>query len=108
MSSDKMDRYSQSMESSREPRKLILFVVGDEPNSRIARLNLDKLSRVSDTAFEYEIIDVLEDYRAALKHEVMATPALVQVSPANTVLGNLNDTARVLSALGMQQREHST
>jgi circadian clock protein KaiB len=84
--------------------RLRLFVAGDEPNSRQARQNLDSLCReYLDGRTEVEIIDVLKDFRAAVAERVLVTPALIVGTPPSrvVVLGNLNDTARVLAALGI-------
>lgn len=87
-----------------EKLRLRLFVAGEEPNSRQARLNLERLCLdYLDGRAEVEIIDVLKDFRAAVADRVLVTPALiVGIPPARTViLGNLSDTARVLAALGV-------
>ena len=84
--------------------RLRLFVAGDEANSRQARRNLARLceEHLNGTA-DVEIIDVLKDFRAAVAERVLVTPALIVGSAPSrvVVLGNLSDTARVLSALGV-------
>lgn len=84
--------------------RLRLFVAGDEPKSRQARLNLERLCHdYLDGTVEVEIIDVLKDFRAAVADRVLVTPALIAGTPPSrvVVLGNLSDTARVLAALGV-------
>ncbi len=87
-----------------EMLRLRLFVAGDEPNSRQARLNLERLCLdYLDGRVEVEIIDVLKDFRAAVRERVLVTPALIIGTPPARVmvLGNLSDTQRVLAALGV-------
>jgi circadian clock protein KaiB len=87
--------------------RLRLFVAGDEPNSREARRNLELLCQDHlDGQTEVEIIDVLQDFRAAVAERVIVTPALIAGTPPTrvVVLGNLSDTARVLAALGVTRR----
>ncbi|MBL7184790.1 MAG: circadian clock protein KaiB [Phycisphaerae bacterium] len=80
---------------------LRLFVAGDEPNSKKARENLTQLCETHlQGEYEVEIVDVLEDFEAALKSNVLLTPALIVVAPKpTTIFGNLNDTDKVLGAL---------
>lgn len=87
--------------------RMHLFVAGEEPNSRRARENLaamcaDRLSEDCDV----EIVDVLENFQAALDMGIYVTPALVitRPEPRVTVFGNLSDTRRLLDALGLEER----
>jgi len=82
---------------------LRLFVAGDEPNSKKARENLTQLCETHlQGEYEVEIVDVLEDFEAALKSNVLLTPALIVVAPKpTTIFGNLDDTDKVLGALGL-------
>ncbi len=87
--------------------RLRLFVAGEEPNSRQARANLERLCMEYLTGrVEVEIIDVLKDFRAAVAERVLVTPALIvsYPPPRTVVLGNLSDTSRVLAALGIEKR----
>ena len=81
-----------------------LFVAGDEPHSKTAKENIRKLceSRI-DEAYEIEVVDVLESYKAALENNIFLTPALIMVSPAPavTIFGDLSDTQEVIKALGL-------
>ena len=81
---------------------LRLFVAEDEPNSMQAKKNLKRICRDHLKGdCEVEIIDVLEDFEAALKNNVLVTPALIvdAPSPSLTIVGNLSDTQNILSAL---------
>jgi len=81
---------------------LRLFMADNEPNSRQARENLERLQETHlKMAHKKEIIDVLKDFETALENNVLITPCLILASPLPkvTIFGNLSDTERVLAAL---------
>lgn len=81
---------------------LRLFMADNEPNSKQARENLNRLQETHlKMAHKKEFVDVLEDFQTALENNVLITPCLILVSPLPrvTVFGNLNDTKRVVAAL---------
>ena len=82
---------------------LRLFVAGDEANSKKARENLTQLCETHLRGqYEIEIVDVLEDFQAALDSNVLLTPALIVVAPEPiTIFGSLSDNEKVLGALGL-------
>ena len=85
---------------------LRLFVVGDGPNSKLAASNVRSLCREHlDGRCTIETIDVEKNFEAALKHNILITPALVLVAPLPrvTVLGNLSDRQKVLLALRLAE-----
>ncbi len=88
-----------------QPPQLILFVVGNEPNSLQARQNMKHLCEIIDGPVEYEVIDVLDNFQTALEYNILATPALVRVSPEPqlTILGNMSDTKRILTLLDYKE-----
>ncbi len=96
--------YHKPEKAAEKDRRFILFVVGNEPNSRLARQNMEYLCKRANTAIEWEVVDVLSDFQTALKYDILATPALVQTAPTPglTILGNLNDLDRVLEVLGLR------
>ena len=81
----------------------LLFVAGDEINSRQAKQNLAALCE-GDFAGKcrVEIVDVLKDPEAAWKHGVLLTPTLLSLAPGPHVriIGNLSDREQVCAALG--------
>jgi len=87
---------------------LKLFVAEGEPNSTIAQANLRKLQRVN---FQFdlavEIVNVLDDYQAALEHRVLVTPCLVLHTPLPRVMivGTLSDQEKVIGALRLIEQE---
>jgi len=84
-------------------RNLILFVAGDDRNSQTARANLSRLNdEYLDGSSTIEIVDVLQDYQKAIECRVLLTPTLLVVSPPPSVriIGTLENTNKVLAALG--------
>lgn len=80
----------------------LLFVAGDEPNSRQARRNLEALcAEELGARFRTEIVDVLENIEAAVKHGVLLTPTLLSLKPGPEarIIGNLSDRERLRAAL---------
>jgi circadian clock protein KaiB len=89
---------------------MTLFVAGAESNSRIARNNIENLcEREIKGRFELEIIDVLEDFVAALEHGILVTPTLLitRPDPPVTILGNLTDLHKVRAALHIEGTRHN-
>jgi circadian clock protein KaiB len=89
-------------ETGKPTYKMILFVVGDERNSRQARENIERFcEKHLQGRSEIEVIDVLVNYKKALECRVLITPALVVLSPPPTVriAGTLEDASRVRAAL---------
>ena len=85
---------------------LRLFVVGDGPNSKLAAFNLRNLCREHlDGRCTIETIDVEKNFAAALRDNILITPALVLVAPLPkvVVLGNLSDRQKVLLALRLAE-----
>ena len=93
---------TKGTEAQDETYILRLFMADNEPNSRQARENLERLQQTYlNRPHEKEFIDVLEDFQTALENNVLVTPCLILVSPLPkvTVFGNLSDTEKVLAAL---------
>ncbi len=85
-----------------------LFIAGDEPNSHLAEQNLRALCLAYLPDHHHiEVIDVLQDFEAALQAQIMVAPAVMMVAPRQvTLFGALTDTARILAALGLKERDH--
>jgi circadian clock protein KaiB len=85
-----------------------LFVAGDEPNSRLAEQHLRALCATHlPGRHRIEVVDVLEDFEAALAAHIMVAPALLLESPRQaTLFGNLADEHKVLAALGLNGAGH--
>jgi circadian clock protein KaiB len=80
-----------------------LFVAGDEPNSVLAERNLRALCcEFLVNRHQIEVVDVVENFEAALQARIMVAPTLLVLAPRPlTLLGALSDKARVLKALGI-------
>jgi circadian clock protein KaiB len=59
---------------------------------------------------QIEIVDLLQDPRRVLSDHIVATPTLIKLSPApvRKIIGDLGEEAKVLLALGLQQRVRLT
>jgi len=81
--------------------RVMLFVAGEEHNSRIAKDNLARICRGIEDRCEVQLVDVMQDFESALKHNILLTPSLLVVEPLPRVLivGNLEDPAQVQAAL---------
>lgn len=81
---------------------LRLFMAGNGTNSRQALFNLRQLCREHlKGRFTIETIDVVKKFDAAVRDNILITPALILVAPLPRVLvlGNLSDRQKVLMAL---------
>ncbi|MEQ1742592.1 MAG: circadian clock KaiB family protein [Candidatus Nitrotoga sp.] len=85
-----------------------LFIAGNEPNSRLAEQNLRALCLTYlPDCHHIEIIDVLQDFEAALQAMIMVAPAVMMLAPRPvTLFGALTDTAKTLAALGINEGAH--
>jgi len=81
--------------------RMVLFVAGNETNSRLARGNLQKICEEHLGVCELQVVDVLHDYRKALEKRVLITPTLLVESPGPMlrIVGTLEDAAPILSAM---------
>ena len=81
---------------------LRLFIAGNGQNSLKALANLRSLCQEHlEGRFTIETVDVIEDFQAAVRDNILITPALILVAPLPRVmiLGNLSDRQKVLLAL---------
>jgi circadian clock protein KaiB len=85
---------------------LRLFMAGNGPNSKQALYNLRSLCREHlKGRCTIETVDVVKDFRAAARDNILITPALILVAPRPKVivLGNLGDQQKVLTALRLSE-----
>jgi circadian clock protein KaiB len=90
--------------SKKKVLRLRLYVAAGAPNSVRAITNLTAICKEHlRSAFELEIVDVLQFPLRALADGVLVTPHLAKLSPspAAKVVGNLSDRGSVLAALGI-------
>lgn len=84
---------------------LKLYVADSEHNSRLARENLTRIcDKYLKDWCQIEEVDVLTDFTSALKDRIFVTPTLILVAPEprTTIVGNLSDEERVISALRLR------
>ena len=87
---------------------LRLFMAGNGQNSEKALANLRTLCREHLNGHcTIETVDVTKDFQAAVRDNILVTPALILVAPLPrvTVLGNLSDLPKVLAALRLSGSE---
>ena len=84
-----------------------LYVIDEGPGSARAIANLSAICRnhLPDN-HQIEIVDLLQDPRRVLNDHILATPTLIKLSPVpvRKIIGDLGEEAKVLLALGLQQR----
>ena len=96
---------SQATPKSKAVRfKLTLFVVANDPNSMLAEENLRHVCQeyLRGDSCTVTIVDVWEQFQAALDQDVLVTPTLIVDGPRgrSTILGNLSDIDRIMLTLG--------
>jgi circadian clock protein KaiB len=102
-----MSSLSSNMPNLQEEQvvyQFLLFVAGQEPNSTLARHNLEELCNAElKDRYQLQVVDVFEDHRLALEHKILVTPCLLMVAPRPTVMiaGTLRDKEKVRVALRM-------
>jgi len=87
---------------------LRLFMAGNGENSQKALANLRRLCHQHlNGRCTIETVDVVKDFEAAVRNNILVTPALVLVAPRPRVmiLGNLSDLPKVLVALRLPGSE---
>jgi circadian clock protein KaiB len=85
---------------------LRLFVAGNGSNSKQALANLRRLCQEHlNGRCTIEVVDVVKDFQAAIRNNILVTPALILVAPLPRVivLGNLADRHKVLLALRLSE-----
>ena len=85
--------------------RLRLFLADNEPNSRLARQNLDRFCETYlKDSYEVEVVDVFQDFKSAIEYRVLVTPALMLIEPQveQMLFGNLSDTGKLLNTLGIE------
>ena len=89
------------------PLLLRLYVAGESPNSVRAIANLQAICRAYlAEGWRVEIVDILEEPLRLFADGVLLTPTLVKAAPppAWQMVGDLNETAKVLLALGVKPK----
>jgi len=87
---------------------LRLFMAGSGQNSQKALANLRGICQAHlEGRCTIETVDVVKDFQAAIRDNILVTPALILVAPRPrvTVLGTLSDLPKVLAALRLSGSE---
>ena len=82
---------------------LRLYITGCSLASQHATINLRRLCENELAgAYDFEIIDILENPELAEQDKILATPTLVRrfPAPSRKVIGDLSQTDKVLFGLG--------
>jgi circadian clock protein KaiB len=83
-----------------------LYIAGMSQNSVLAQNNIRDYCRMHiPDRHDIEIVDVLEDHQRALSDGVLVTPTLVRLAPMPEcrIVGNLNNSEWLISALGFDR-----
>jgi circadian clock protein KaiB len=84
--------------------ELRLYIAGSNLNSARAIEHVrDLCARLRPSECKFEIIDLYQQPGLAKRDEIVAAPALVKIfpPPSRTFVGDLTDTAKVLTGLGI-------
>lgn len=94
--------------------RCVLFVAGDEPNSRTALKNLEEFLNENNVRYRsvIEVIDVYRDFERALKERIVVTPTLFMITgnpPRKTIFfGCLQNRRILLNYLDMEGEYHGS
>lgn len=104
--SDILTRFAaQLTETADAHYSLVLFVTGASDLSMRAIRNVRTLCETHLAGrYELQVVDVTRDASLMSAYDIVAAPTLVRVSPlpSRTLVGDLSNTARVLSALDIE------
>ncbi|MFO0750513.1 MAG: circadian clock KaiB family protein [Myxococcota bacterium] len=92
---------------TRGPYQLTLFVAGQHANSILAQRNLEHMCAeyLREGACTITVVDVVQDFQAAIDADVVVTPTLIVEGPRgrSVILGNLSDVDRIVLTLGLNR-----
>ena len=80
--------------------KFKLFVAGKQVNSNLALENLQAICKeYIGENYEIEVIDIMEDYKKALKYMVLVAPMVIKEEPPprENIAGNLSDKSVIVN-----------
>ena len=104
----KEEQYSniRNTEKSTNEFVLQLYITGATPNSIRALINIKQLCEEHlKGRYSLEIIDVYQQRELAEKEQLIALPLLIkrQPLPEKRIIGDLSNTSKVLTGLGLIQ-----
>ncbi len=94
-------------QETRSGFRLVLYVCGATPHCMLAIKNINDICRTYlNDATAVEIIDVNQHPEAAVKARIIAAPTLIkfQPGPERRLIGDLSNTNKVLTVLGIYDR----
>lgn len=86
---------------------LRLFITGMTPNSKRAVENIKNIcNEYLEGRHELQVIDIYQQPDLAASEQIIAAPTLVKVQPAplKKLIGDMSDTEKVLSGLGIPRK----
>ena len=87
------------------PYKLRMYVTGASPNSARAISNIKNIcEKYLSGMYDLEVVDIYQEPIKAQTEQVIALPMLVKSSPLpfKRLIGDMSDTKKVLTALGLE------
>ncbi len=84
---------------------LRLYIAGNTPQSNLALLNLRRVCEMHLRGrYRLEVIDIRQQPELARDEQIIAAPTLVKrlPLPLRRIAGNMSQTERILSGLGLQ------
>ncbi len=90
--------------------RLYLYISGETSNSVAGAWNLKSLlDKKLKGRYSLEVVNVLEHPQRAEEDKILATPALLRVSPPpnRRIIGDFSNEEKVLSGLGLTKEERS-
>lgn len=88
--------------------RIKLFIAGSQPNSQIMRRMVETIcEKHIKQGYSLQIVDVLEDFRLALEHNVIVAPTLIieEPPPPVRIVGCVKDPWRIMAILGIGEPE---
>lgn len=102
------EKEKKNNEAEEEAWILLLYVAGQNRNSRTAFENLRNICETHLTRkYTIEVIDLLENPQLAKEHQIVAVPTVIRKLPApvRKIIGNLSSTEKVLVGLDLLKGE---
>jgi circadian clock protein KaiB len=87
---------------------LRLYIAGSTPKSQRAVENIKKIcEEYLRGRYELEIIDIYQTKTLGIDDQIIAAPTFIKVlpPPLRTIMGDMSDKERVLSALGLREKK---
>lgn len=100
-----LDDFEASVNNAEQSRYMLrLFITGMTPNSKRAVENIKKICEEHLAGrYDLQVIDIYQQPSLAEGEQIIAAPTLVKIQPAplKRLIGDMSDTEKVLSGLGI-------